>query len=62
MKIKKAIERLQDSLDHNTILITRGDKDAVKLGIEAMKFLVDLRGGDIIEACQDLPGETREGK
>lgn len=37
MTIPKAIEILSDSANHNTILLTQDDKDALKLGIEALR-------------------------
>lgn len=58
MKIDKAIERLQGSLDHNTILITRGDKEALKLGIEALIRVRDDRGTSYQPQWYLLPSET----
>ena len=59
MKLDKAIERLQDSLDHNTILITRDDKDAIKLSIEALKWRKhDEREVPNWASCP-LSGETK---
>lgn len=59
MKIDKAIERLQGSLDHNTILITRGDNEAVKLGIEALKEIVRLRSYKAFHVVKILEGEVK---
>jgi len=60
MTIQKAIEILSYSSEHNTILITRADKDALKLGIEALKLLkVDRRNRLPFRAVL-LPGETED--
>lgn len=60
MKIDKAIERLQDSLDHNTILLTLGDKDALRLSIEALKEIKHLRKSQVLHDDELLPGETKD--
>ena len=60
MNIEKALERLKGSLDHNTILITRGDEEALKLGIEALKWR-QLMEKDYGSWCgPPLPGETED--
>ena len=60
MKLEKAIEALQYSLNHNTILRTYFDKEALKLGIEALKRLAFNRLNTIASSDELLPGETDE--
>ena len=62
MEINKAIARLQGSLDHNTILITRGDKDAVKLSIEALKRVKAYKEAHVGLHYEPMPGETAFAK
>lgn len=56
--IEKAIERLQSSLDHNTILMTQEDKDALRLAIEALKRIQACRPPFGRDDHSALPGET----
>ena len=59
MKLEKAIELLTYSSEHNTILLKQDDKDALKLGIEAMKWrrLMELDYGSW--CGPPLPGEDK---
>lgn len=58
MTLREAIFRLQDSLDHNTILITQADKEALRLGIEALKRIQSQYDPDHQMMRISLPGET----
>jgi len=63
MTIDEATKRLKYSYNHNTILFNNLDKDALKLGIEALKHIKEVR----TESCSivnlmswPLPNETNE--
>ncbi len=60
MKVSQAIELLSYSSEQNTILITGDDKDALKLGIEALKRLEQNRTLHFIPSLKLLEGETLE--
>ena len=60
MTIEKAIEILTYSSEHNTMLITGDEKDALRLGIEAMKRLNECRLADYMIREDLLPGETKD--
>ena len=60
MKAKKAIELLTYSSEHDTILLSQDDKDALKLGIEALKEVIRARDGDPALDGELLPGETED--
>lgn len=60
MIIDKAIERLEYSYHHNTILFNNLDKDALKLGIEALKKIKGVREGKEWVGISPLSGETKE--
>ena len=60
MKIEKAIEVLQRSASDS---IPRGEtafNDAVKLGIEALSRVKDMRISPCTTADETLPGETED--
>lgn len=60
MNLKKATELLTYSHKYNTILLTQDDKDALKLGIEALKRIRAQRQIDPELHQVLLPGETPE--
>jgi len=60
MKLKKAIEILTINNDHNPNFTDADRRDALKLGIEAMKRLRTYRERKYYYARTLLPGETEE--
>lgn len=58
MTLDKAIEILKDSIADNTLLITLEHDQAVKLGIEALKAIKDVRPTDYGAIDDLLLGET----
>lgn len=60
MTIEKAIELLTDADHYNTILPTLDEKDALRLGIEALKREQLLRREVPYDRDGLLPGETKE--
>jgi len=60
MNIQKAIEILTDCTQGALLGISEDTKDALQLGIEAMKRLRVIRGYPHNQWKQLLPGETTE--
>ena len=60
MKIGKAIKLLTDSDKNNTILLAQDERDALKLGIEALKEIKAARTYSVGLIPEKLPGETEE--
>lgn len=60
MKIKQAIEFLEEETGRQVIYYGGRRDDAIRLGIEAMKRLQDLRYKGYQETQIMLPGETKE--
>lgn len=60
MEIQKAIEILTHSLPADTWLLKPPSKDAIKLGIEALKTIERMREGNAFLSPRPLPGETEE--
>lgn len=58
MTIDEAIEVLKDLRDINLNYFNPDRKDALKLGIEALKGITAIRCGAISNVNQPLPGET----
>ena len=60
MKLEKAIEILHDLLGEGPQFSPDDRRDAVKLGIEALKRLQDIRKSPWTTGVEILPGETTE--
>jgi len=60
MKLRTAISKLQYSFNHNTILLTKEDKEALNLGSKAMEYIERSRCFGKYPVCRQLPGETKE--
>ncbi len=60
MTIGEAIERLRDLYNSKGWLLAQYEKDAIKLGIEALKRLRAYRRNEIGSGGCRLPGETEE--
>jgi len=58
MKLEKAIELLQQAYREGTVHWTINDEAAVKLGIEALKRIVENRNSTRQYNLVELPGET----
>ena len=57
MKIDKAIEILDLTIAHTRADNTPGVRDAIKLGLEAMKVIREFRAGTYNDTIETLPGE-----
>jgi len=62
MTLKKAIERLTFLSREGTQDMELDDYDAVRLGIEALKYIRHTREIKVLDPGGKLPGETVEGK
>lgn len=60
MKLSKAIEIDERLVKHADSVIISEEVDAIKLGIEALKFVVKVRGQPHYLHTGLLPGETEE--
>ncbi len=60
MQIDKAVKLLTYSSEQNTMLITGDDKDALKLGIEALEAYAQARRSGLPLRCELLPSETKD--
>lgn len=60
MKISKAIEILQDIVHQGEGCFDDDDLDAIKLGIEALKFALISRDPYGVPSYSPLPGEDTE--
>ena len=60
MKIKEAIKELENILAACTILQYHDTPDALKLGIEALKLIRELRLHHNVLPDYFLPGETKD--
>ena len=60
MKIEKAIEILTSELSLVRGIGTQSRIDAIKLGIEALKCVKEIRHHPFPESVLQLPGETEE--
>lgn len=60
MKLPKAIEILDLNLKHANVNMPHDVRDAVKLGIEALKFVQKLKATGQLRGRELLPGETPE--
>ena len=60
MKLKKAIEILDLARVEGISCCNDDDKDALKLGIEALKRIQSARGQWTVSPLHLLPGETTE--
>ena len=60
MKLKTAIETLQYISEAETIMWAEHHYDALKLGIEAMKRIIELHEDDALLPGETYPGETEE--
>jgi len=58
MSIPKAIEILTDWGVISKPQVDQDLLDAVKLGIEALKYIKDQRAEWLVQVFQELPGET----
>ena len=62
MKIEKAIEILQNELNHGFRCGYEDLNDAQKLGIEALECILKIRHHPFPDEVLQLPGETLEGR
>lgn len=60
MKLDKAIEILEDIALEGNIHIEPDDVDAIKLGIEALKYVIFEQDTGRLDPAYLLPGETKE--
>jgi len=60
MKLPKAIEILYDLIGEGPQFSPDDRRDAVKLGIEALKTVRDMRHYPFPDGIVQLPGETRD--
>jgi len=60
MTIEKAIEILSHLPNRDTVLITQLARDAVNLGIEALKLIQELRKWGVPRVNHTLLGETKD--
>ena len=60
MKLEKAIRKLQHSHDYLQSVLSTEDLDAIKLGIEALNFIIKLRTKPYFGIPIELPAETKE--
>ena len=58
MKIEKAIGILEEKQKENEPHWERGDRDALKLGTEALKAVKDARANNYYTPIATMPGET----
>ena len=60
MTIDKAIEILEGEVTYRDCLDNTDRYHALKLGIEALKLVKQLKDWKIVFGTQELPGETEE--
>ena len=60
MTIEKAIEILQDLLREGPQFPPDDRREAVQLGIEALKTVKDMRNHPFPDGVIELPGETKD--
>ena len=58
--IDRAIQILTEALEPGIFAYDEEDLDAIKLGVEALKHIQDLRFHSPVDPWRELPGEARK--